>query len=145
MLPLLSSARWSRAPALAGGGGLLGYAFGTTDQNVTVFDVASRRVLASSPLGATVRWLSNEQTFWDGRLIWTYDFPGNEVEAVAIDPLALAVRRRIATGGTGPAHSLMLTPDRQTAWMNIAGSNELAVIDLVRGDVVDRVGTGEFP
>lgn len=125
--------------------GLIGYAFGTKNQDVTVFDAVTMQVIETRPLGATVRWLSNEQTFWDGRYIWTYDFPDNLVQAIAIDPIAPAVAARVPTDGVGPAHSLMLTPDRRTAWINIAGSNELAVVDLQAGEVTDRVATGEFP
>jgi len=39
----------------------------------------------------------------------------------------------------------MLTPDRSTAWVNMAGDNHLAIIDLGAGRVVDRIATGEFP
>ncbi|MGH2618163.1 MAG: hypothetical protein ACRDJC_23285, partial [Thermomicrobiales bacterium] len=48
-------------------GGLVGYAFNAKTQDVTLFDPTTRKVLATKPLGAVVRWLSNEQRFWDGR------------------------------------------------------------------------------
>lgn len=102
-------------------------------------------MLATEPLGAAVRWLSNEQRFWDGRHIWTYDFPDEEVRVIAVDPRALAVAQALPAGGAGPAHSLMLTPDRREAWVNLAGADALAVIDLGSGEVVGRVGTGAFP
>ena len=92
-----------------------------------------------------MRWLSNEQRFWDGRFIWTYDFPGNTVEAIAIDPQAARVARTIPTGGRGPAHRLMLTPDLKTAWVNVAGEDYLAVIDIAAGEVTAHVPTGKFP
>ena len=125
--------------------GLIGYAFNTKTQDVTLFDPATRQVLATKPLGAVVRWLSNEQRYWDGRYIWTYDFPEDRVQAIAIDPHAVSVARTLPTGGTGPAHSLMLTPDRKTAWVNVAGDDYLAVLDLASGEVVDEVTTGKFP
>jgi DNA-binding beta-propeller fold protein YncE len=125
--------------------GLLGYAFNTASQDVTLFDVASRQVLETRPLGATVRWLSNEQRFWDGRHIWTYDFPGDRVQAIAIDPRTMSVARTIPTGGRGPAHSLVLTPDRGTAWVNLAGEDVLAVIHLDSGQLAAQVKTGKFP
>lgn len=112
---------------------------------MTVFDPATRQPLETRALGAVVTWLSNEQRFWDGRFIWTYDLPANQVEAIAIDPTALTVARRISTGGHGPAHSLVLTPDRTTAWVNVAGDNSLAVIDVTTGEVMARVPTGQFP
>jgi hypothetical protein len=124
---------------------LLGYVFNTRTQDVTIFDAVTRDVLATKPLGAVVRWLSNEQSFWDGRHIWSYDFPDDAVQAIAIDPRSIAIARTLPTGGPGPAHSLMLTPDRQTAWVNIAGGNYLAVLDLASGEVAAEVKTGAFP
>jgi DNA-binding beta-propeller fold protein YncE len=132
----------SEAPIPAG---LIGYVFNTKTQDVTLFDPATRDVLATKPLGAVVRWLSNEQQFWDGRHIWSYDFPENQVQAIAVDPLSVTIARTRPTGGTGPAHSLMLTPDRKTAWVNVAGGNYLAVLDLGTGEVVEEIATGKFP
>ena len=125
--------------------GLMGYVFNANSQDVTIFDPTTRQVLATKPLGAVVRWLSNEQRFWDGQHIWTYDFPDNTVRAIAIDPQAIGVARALSTGGTGPAHSLMLTPDRKTAWLNVAGSDYLAVLDLESGEVEAEIATGKFP
>jgi hypothetical protein len=128
-----------------GPGGLHGFAFNAKDQSVTRFDPATRRAIDTTPLGATVRWLSNQQRFWDGRSIWTYDFPDNQVQALAIDPVAVRIVRIIPTGGVGPAHSLMLTPDRATAWVNIAGDDRLLALDVASGQVIAEVATGKFP
>ena len=65
--------------------------------------------------------------------------------AIAIDPRDIAVSRALPTGGAAPAHSLMLTPDLKTAWVNVAGGDYLAVIDLASGEVTDEVATGKFP
>ena len=124
---------------------LVGYVFNAKSKDVTLFDPTTREVLATRPLGAVVRWLSNEQRFWDGRHIWSYDFPDDRVQAIAVDPLSVTVARTLPTGGTGPAHSLMLTPDRKTAWVNVAGGDYLAVLDLATGEVADQVATGRFP
>jgi hypothetical protein len=102
-------------------------------------------VLATKPLGAVVRWLSNEQRWWDGSHIWTYDFPDDTVQAIAIDPREVAVARRLSTGGAGPGHSLMLSIDRKMAWVNVAGNDSLVVLDLATGEVADQVKTGKFP
>jgi DNA-binding beta-propeller fold protein YncE len=124
---------------------LIGYVFNARTQDVTLFDPVTQRVLDTKPLGAVVRWLSNEQRFWDGRSIWTYDFPEDQVRAIAIDPRDIVVSRALPTGGAAPAHSLMLTPDLKTAWVNVAGGDYLAVIDLASGEVTDEVATGKFP
>jgi DNA-binding beta-propeller fold protein YncE len=124
---------------------LVGYVFNAKSQDVTIFDPTTRQVLATKPLGVVVRWLSNEQRFWDGRHIWTYDFPDDTVRAIAVDPRSISVARTLSTGGTGPAHSLMLTPDRKTAWLNVAGGNYLAVLDLESGEVEAEIATGKFP
>ena len=126
-------------------GGFIGYAFNAKTRDVTLFDPATQQVIATKPLGAVVRWLSNEQRFWDGQYIWTYDFPENAVQAIAVDPHAVRVARTLPIGGTGPAHSLMLTLDRTTAWVNVAGGDYLAVLDLASGDVVEEIETGKFP
>jgi DNA-binding beta-propeller fold protein YncE len=124
---------------------LLGYAFGIANQDVTVFDPATWQPLFTKPLGATVRWLSNEQSFWDGRYIWTYDFPGNRVQAIGIDPISISVAQTIPAIGSGPAHSLMLAADRTTAWVNLAGENRIAVVDTQANEVTDYIEVGEFP
>ena len=126
-------------------GGLVGYAFNAKTKDVTLFDPATLRVVATEPLGVVVRWLSNEQRFWDGRYVWTYDFPDDLVRAIAIDPRAPAVVRTLPTGGAGPAHSLVLTADRTEAWVNVAGDDVLTVLDLVSGEVAAEVKTGAFP
>jgi len=124
---------------------LIGYAFNAKTQDVTLFDPATQMELATRPLGAVVRWLSNEQRFWDGQHFWTYDFPDDTVQAITIDPKEVSVAGRLPTGGAGPAHSLMLTMDRETAWVNLAGEDALAVIDLTSGELIDEVTTGKFP
>ena len=45
----------------------------------------------------------------------------------------------------GPAHSLMLTPDGGTAWVNAAGADLLVAVDLAAGAVTGEVTTGAFP
>jgi DNA-binding beta-propeller fold protein YncE len=126
-------------------GGLIGYAFNSTSQDVTLFDPTTGKVLVTKPLGVVVRWLSDEQRYWDGQYLWTYDFPDNKVQVIALDPQVVTVARSLATGGAGPAHSLMLTPDRSTAWVNVAGGDYLAVLHLGTGEVVDEIRTGKFP
>ncbi len=39
----------------------------------------------------------------------------------------------------------MLTNDRKTAWVNVAGENYLAVLDVASGQVAAQVKTGKFP
>lgn len=121
------------------------FVFNVGSRDVTIIDSATNQVVATRPLGAAVRWLSNEQRYWDGRFIWSYDFPDNKLQAIAIDPKEVKVARTIDTGTKGPGHSLMLTPDRKTALLNAAGSNVINVIDLAAGQVTDQIETGKFP
>ena len=83
----------------------LGYVFNTTTQDVTIFNLAARQVVETKPLGVSVTWLSKEQRFWDGQHIWTFDYPQNQVQAVAIDPRTVTLAGTIPTGGKGPAPS----------------------------------------
>jgi len=121
------------------------YVFNVGSKDVTLIDAASRRVRETRPLGASVRWLSNEQTYWDGARIWTYDFPDNQVQAIAIDPRQVAVTKTITGLGKGPGHSLVVLPDKKTAAVNVAGDNLIAFLDLEGGQVEATLKTGAFP
>jgi hypothetical protein len=39
----------------------------------------------------------------------------------------------------------MLTPDRATAWLNVAGDDRLLAIDVSSGQLSAEVPTGKFP
>jgi DNA-binding beta-propeller fold protein YncE len=121
------------------------YVFNVGSKDVTLIDVANRQVRETRPLGVSVRWLSNEQTYWDGARIWTYDFPNDQVQAIAIDPRQVAVTKTIAGIGRGPGHSLVVLPDRKKAAVNVAGDNLIAFLDLEHGSVDATLQTGAFP
>ena len=121
------------------------YVFNVGSKDVTLIDAAARQARETRPLGAAVRWLSNEQTYWDGQLVWTYDFPDNKLQAIGIDPRGVTVTKTIPELGNGPGHSLMLLPDRKTAAINVAGDNVIAVIDVASGQIIRKVPTGKFP
>jgi len=121
------------------------YVFNVGSKDVTLIDVANRQVRETRPLGASVRWLSNEQTYWDGARIWTYDFPNDQVQAIAIEPRQVAVTKTISGLGKGPGHSLVVLPDRKTAAVNVAGDNLIAFLDLEHGSLDSTLQTGAFP
>jgi len=121
------------------------YVFNVGSKDVTLIDAADRVVRETRPLGASVRWLSNEQTYWDGARIWTYDFPGDQLQAIAIDPRQVAITKTIAGLGKGPGHSLVVLPDRKKAAVNVAGDNLIAFLDLEHGAVDATLATGAFP
>jgi hypothetical protein len=112
---------------------------------VTLIDAATRRPIATRPLGAQVRWLSNEQTYWDGQHVWTYDFPDDRLQAIAIEPRDIAVARTIPEIGRGPGHSLVVLPGGKKALLNVAGDNLVAFLDLPAGRVEGTMKTGPFP
>ncbi len=121
------------------------YVFNVGSRDVTLIDVATRRVRDTRPLGASVRWLSNEQTYWDGARIWTYDFPNDQLRAIAIDPKQVAITKTITGLGKGPGHSLVVLPDKKKAAVNVAGENVIAFLDLESGQVDGTLKTGAFP
>jgi YVTN family beta-propeller protein len=121
------------------------YVFNVGSKDVTLIDVANRQVRETRPLGVSVRWLSNEQTYWDGARIWTYDFPNDQLQAIAIDPRQVAVTKTIAGLGKGPGHSLVVLPDKKKAAVNVAGDNLIAFLDLEHGSVDSTLQTGAFP
>jgi DNA-binding beta-propeller fold protein YncE len=121
------------------------YVFNVGSKDVTLIDAASREVRETRPLGASVRWLSNQQTYWDGTRIWTYDFPNDQVQAIAIDPRQVAITRTITGLGKGPAHSLVVLPDKKKAAVNVSGDNLIAFLELEHGTVDGTLQTGAFP
>ena len=123
---------------------VLAYVFNVGSQDVTVIDTATNEVVESRPLGASVRWLSNEQDFWDGQHIWTYDLVDGMVHVIAVDPVEMRVLRRLEVG-RGPAHSVQLTPDKRHVLVNAAGDDIVAVIDRERLEIVRTIATGDFP
>lgn len=125
--------------------GVRGVVFNTSSQDVTIFDPGTNEVTGSRPTNAVVRWLSNEQHYWDGERIWTYDFPEDEVRAIAIDPQSFEITSQVPVGGGAPGHSFVLTPDSKRGFVNAAGSDFLAVVDPKAGEVVGRIETGAYP
>jgi len=121
------------------------YVFNVGSKDVTLIDVANRQVRETRPLGASVRWLSNEQTYWDGARIWTYDFPNDQVQAIAIEPRQVAITKTISGLGKGPGHSLVVLPGQKKAAVNVAGDNLIAFLDLEHGTVDATLQTGAFP
>src|SRR5205823_9922042 len=85
------------------------YVFNVGSKDVTLIDVANRQVRETRPLGASVRWLSNEQTYWDGARIWTYDFPNDQVQAIAIDPRQVAITKTMSRAITSSRSSTSST------------------------------------
>lgn len=127
------------------GGNAGGIVFNTASRDVTLFDTGTNRITDRRPTNAVVRWLSNEQHYWDGERIWTYDYPGGQVQAIAIDPRTFEVTKRVPTGGSGPGHSFVLTPDSKRGFVNAAESDFVAVVDPVAGKTIGRVETGAYP
>jgi hypothetical protein len=126
-------------------GAARGIVFNTASEDVTLFDPATNRITDTQPTNAVVRWLSNEQHYWDGKSIWTYDFPDNELRAIAIDPKTLQVVSEVPVDGSGPGHSFVLSPDSKRGFVNSAGSDFLAVVDPIAREVIQRVEMGAFP
>lgn len=128
-----------------GAGGARGAVFNAGSGDVTLFDPARNSVTGTRPTDAVVRWLSNEQHYWDGERIWTYDYPEDEVRAIAIDPESFRISLKVPVGGGAPGHSFVLTPDAGRGFVNAAGSDFLAVVDPKAGEVVGRIETGAYP
>jgi len=143
--PTTAAPNVAAAPAAAQESQETVYVFNVGSKDVTLIDAANRRLRETRPLGASVRWLSNEQTYWDGRRIWTYDFPNDQVQAIAIDPKQVAITKTISGLGKGPGHSLVVLPSKKKAAVNVAGDNLIAFLDLEAGQVESTVKTGAFP
>ncbi len=119
-------------------------AFNAGSKDVTFIDMETNAPVATKKLGAVVKYLSKEQDFYDGRLVWTYEDVDDNVDALAIDLVAMKVVRRIHLGA-GPGFSVVLSRDRTRALADVAGDNVLAVIDTKTFKVVRRIPVGLFP
>ncbi len=124
--------------------GTRGVVFNTASRDMTLFDANTNKVTGSRPINAVVRWLSNEQHYWDGKSVWTYDYPNNELQAIALNPQTFKVGKRVPVG-KGPGHSFVLAPDNKRGYVNAAAADFVAVVDPVVGKVVERVQTGAYP
>ena len=142
-LPLASGGQ-SSAPHL--------FVFNMGSDDVTIIDPAANRVLGTRPAGFKVKWLADHMQSFDGALLWTYGLRSEKVgrdevvkvDVVAFDPVALRVVKRQEVG-RGPAHSVVLTPDRRQVLMNVAGDDVIAYIDPATAQVTHRVAVGKFP
>jgi len=128
------------------------FVFNMGSDDVTIIDPAANRVLGTRPAGFKVKWLADHMQSFDGALLWTYGLRSEKVgrdevvkvDVVAFDPVALRVVKRQEVG-TGPAHSVVLTPDRRQVLMNVAGDDVIAYIDPATAQVTHRVAVGKFP
>ncbi len=120
------------------------YVFNRGSKDVSVIDPEAQRVVRTYPLGVSIRWLSNEQNYWDGRRIWTYTVEKGVSYAVVIDPNGFRVVNKIRLG-KGPSHGTVLVRGNRYALVNVAGENHIAVIDTEKMSVVRRIPTGAFP
>lgn len=129
------------------------YVFNMGSKDVTVIDTSSNQVLGTKSIGVTIKWLSNEQPFFDGKLIWTYTVRAakrpdgqsrKKVDVLAIDPITLQVVGKVEAGN-GPAHSVAIIPDEPLAMVNVAGDDVLAYVDPRSMRVIDRIPVGKFP
>jgi len=141
-------------PSLAGGqsGGPHLFVFNMGSDDVTIIDPAKNEVLGTRPVGFKVKWLADHMQSFDGTLLWTYGLRTEKVgkdeilkvDAIAFDPVALRVVKR-HEAGKGPAHSVVLSPDRKQVLMNVAGDDAIVYIDPTTGQVTHRVAVGKFP
>ncbi len=128
------------------------FVFNMGSEDVTIIDSATNQVLGTRPVGFKVKWVADHMRSFDGAVLWTYGLRtekvGNEevlkVDIIAFDPVALRVVKRQEVG-KGPAHSVVLTPDRKQVLMNVAGDDMLVYIDPVTAQVTHRVTVGKFP
>ncbi|HEX6513668.1 MAG TPA: hypothetical protein VF157_15300 [Chloroflexota bacterium] len=118
--------------------------FNVGSKDVTLIDAAQNEVAGTKPLGAAIRWLGEEQAYWDGKLIWSYDFPDNKLAVLAIDPSIWQIVKTIPAGN-GPGHSVILSKDRQVASVNVAGDNKLLSFDTSSNAQVASADVGKFP
>jgi hypothetical protein len=130
LIPVLLGAVLLALPLTSGGqsGAPHLFVFNMGSDDVTIIDPAANRVLGTRSAGFKVKWLADHMQSFDGALLWTYGLRTEKVnrdeivkvDVIAFDPVALRVVKRQEVG-RGPAHSVVLTPDRRQVLMNVAG------------------------
>ncbi len=152
LLVLLAGLLLFPFPAGGQSGGPYLFVFNMGSDDVTIIDPATNQVLGTRPAGLKVKWLADHMQSFDGTLLWTYGLRTEKVgrdevlkvDVVGFDPVALRVVKR-HEAGNGPAHSVVLTPDRKQVLMNVAGDDAIVYIDPATGQVTHRVAVGKFP
>jgi len=128
------------------------FVFNMDSDDVTIIDPTTQQVLGTRPVGFKVKWLADHMQSFDGTLLWTYGVRTErvggtdvtKVDVIAFDPVALRVVKRQEVG-RGPAHSVVLTPDRKQVLMNVAGDDLIVYIDPATTQVTHAVPVGKFP
>src|SRR4030095_11215975 len=139
-----SGGGWAAPPYL--------FVFNMDSDDVTIIDPTTHQVLGTRPVGFKVKWLADHMQSFDGTLLWTYGLRTEhvggtdvtKVDVIAFDPVALRVVKRQEVG-RGPAHSVVLTPDRKQVLMNVAGDDLSVYIDPATPTVAQAVPVGKCP
>lgn len=109
------------------------------DGGVSVIDLATNKVVHTIDL-KTKR--SNRLKFTpDGKMVLVSDLSGGEL--VFVDRAGKKEIKRLALGKS--PEGILILKDSSRAYVATAGDNSVAVIDLKKLDVVDRISTGTGP
>ncbi len=115
------------------------WAAGSRDGSVSVIDIATKRVTRTFNV-QTKR--SNRLRFTpDGRLVLISDLDAGDL--LILDRETRRELKRIKLGKE-PA-GILIRPDGARAYVAVTGDSNIAVIDLKRLDLIDRLSTGENP
>jgi YVTN family beta-propeller protein len=68
---------------------------------------------------------------------------GAEGLLVVLDPQDISAPKSVVGVGSHPAH--VVADQRGRAYVSLAGGDEVAVVDLAKAEVIERVATGDYP
>ena len=114
------------------------YVVNTAGDDLTVVDVATRKVLGRIEVGPHPHGIAAPAS--QDLLLVTVE--GGKGELVWIDPATDKVIRRMPTGAA--PNQLAVTPDGKFAYVPVAGGNYL-IVDVAQATIVDKIFTGGQP
>jgi YVTN family beta-propeller protein len=114
------------------------YVINTAGNDVTVVDVATRKVLGRIEVGPRPHGIAAPAA--QDLLLVTVE--GGKGELVWIDPATDKVTRRLPVGSA--PNQLAVTPDGKFAYVPVGGGN-YQVVDVAQAKIVDKIFTGGQP
>jgi YVTN family beta-propeller protein len=115
------------------------WAANSRDGNVSVIDVASKKVI--NTFGIQTKRSNRLKFTPDGRLVLVSDLDAGELIVLERETRKDLKRIKVGRGLAG----ILITPDSAKAYCAATGDNNVAVINLKTLEVVDRLQTGVGP
>lgn len=109
------------------------------DGGISIIDIATRKV--KQTLDVQTKRSNRLKFTLDGKRVLVSDLGGGEL--VVLDAVAKKQIKRMSVGRN--PEGILMRPDSSSAYVAVAGDNNVAVVDLNTLDVTGRISTGTGP